>query len=770
MTTLFQKVLAEFEQITTFEPQLTTEYRAALTDLCKFLESKPLRCTYERTRRLLAHINRKFRLNQTLAAAVYATAAKYGTTFNYHEKEVIQQAFDLSDGPTFVRVLQEKGVDRLMKKVLIKQFRPISRDTTIKAFANEIADPSKLRRKIGERPIGRDILLAALSSFVFSFAEEEVLHSYFDDEYSPKQYEVSFWLQLRTNRPKLHNRDHTLEVIRIDSTISKRFGDYASLESEIMEMIRRSYSKLNNYGYLAIWIDPLRFNSENKIMTWQLAECVKLFAEKFAQVVLERGYFRHRRVARETISYIRNLNFEKAKFDLANEGFTYRDCFVLCHSADSTFGSESLLLLFQKNQRDETLIPCPACRSRDVRGNSYSTLGVRSWECRNLLCPDRSKYNRGKRYSFKSLLMQEAIASPENLIPADIVRGWARDVQIAREPAEVIEMLVRCYSLHGDCLHFFGFGTNKSSGLFGRKVQWHDIESSGQRKIANLFFDSAWFHRYVAAHEDSEAFVPGIRSVHIGPFKLIHGDARATLCSFDNDHFDGVVTSPPYYNAREYAQWPNIYCYLYDMFGVIKECYRVLKPGAFFLFNIFDNFDNERSITFSAMANKRLVLSSMLSDLFRRAGFALYGNVVWDKGEIEGKRAFNGGNFSPYYQSPFNCWEHVLVFGKPEEETRSRTKDRCRILPSVLRSQPVLKMIRGENLHGHTAPFPLEVPALLAPLMAPGAIVLDPFGGSGTTARALCGEGIEVVCIERDQDYCDLAERMFRVFAASGVQ
>ena len=70
-------------------------------------------------------------------------------------------------------------------------------------------------------------------------------------------------------------------------------------------------------------------------------------------------------------------------------------------------------------------------------------------------------------------------------------------------------------------------------------------------------------------------------------------------------------------------------------------------------------------------------LSSMLA-LFRRVGFRLCGNVVWDKGDIEGKRAFNSGNYSPYYQSPFNCWEHILVFGKPEDRANAKEKSLLR--------------------------------------------------------------------------------------------
>ena len=132
-------------------------------------------------------------------------------------------------------------------------------------------------------------------------------------------------------------------------------------------------------------------------------------------------------------------------------------------------------------------------------------------------------------------LMQDAIVSQENRIPANLVRGWSRDVQVARESSEVIEMLVRCYSLHGDGLHIFGFGADTPSYLFGRRVWQHNIEFSDQRKLANDFFDSAWFHRYIVDHEDSVEFAPGGCSIHIGPFKLIHGDARSALCSFDDN-------------------------------------------------------------------------------------------------------------------------------------------------------------------------------------------------------------------------------------------
>lgn len=765
MSSLFQSVLEDFAEVTGFAPQLTPEYESALRGLCNYLEGEPLRSRPDRIRRLLAQINRKFRLNNERVARVYAEAARQRTTFNYHEKEAIQEAFDLVDESSFALVLREKHLNGQLVDQLVGLFDPISRADSVAAFRREVEHPSKLRIEKADRPIDREILLSALSAFSFSLADEEILHRYFDDDYCAESYEDSFWLQLRASHPELYNRDRALDIVRIDEDFASTFSDYQSLRSSLFRMIAGSYAELNNHGHLAILISPIRINGA--FVSWQLAEDAKLFSEKHDNVPLRSAYFRHGKIAEETMAYIPGVSPEEAQFQLANEGFAYRDCFVFAASADALINSECLLLLFQKNRRDETPIPCPACRSHDVQGNSYPTLGVRSWECNNVLCPDRSKYNRGKRYSFKALLMQEAITRAENLIPERLVRGWARDVQGNRSEAEILEMLCRFYSLNSDCVHLFGFRDLNAQETFGRKLISHESIATGGG--TNDFFNSAWFKRYVAEKPRAGDFSPGRGSARIENFRLIHGDVFDALCAIEDESFDGAVTSPPYYNARDYAQWPNIYCYLYDMHNVIQQCFRVLRPGSIFLFNIFDCFDNERSLVFSAMGDKRLVLSSLIVDLFRRAGFVLLGNITWDKGEIEGKRAFNGGNFSPYYQSPFNCWEHLVVFEKPTHEILDLHRLSAS-LPSVLRAQPVIKMVRGENQHGHTAPFPEEVPGLLRTLLKPGAEVLDPFGGSATTARALCKHGIGVVCIERDEDYCRLAKRMFNASAASGYQ
>lgn len=753
MPDTLSKLLHEFSAITGRQVELPTDFREALVALCVHLDRRPVRPAPERRRWLIAHINSKFRFNADPIAAVYAFAASRGTTFNYHEKTAIQESFDLRDRAAFRNVLQSTSVPDVLRTELEQMFQPISEGETLAGFQRELDAPSKLRVEKGERPIDREILLSALAAFSFSYADERVVHEHFDRTFDSGSYEKSFWLQLRRMYPALYNRDRALDILRVSQADADRLGGYEALRGSLMRFVRESYAALNNHGHMALWFEPVHLEGRN--VTWELVSDLMLFGEKHDEVLLKRTYFRHALVASQTAAYIPGLSIPDARFEVANEGFTYRDTFVCSPTSDAPIGTESLLLLMQKNQRDETLIPCPACRSHDVQGNSYPSLGVRSWECRNLLCPDRSKYNRGKRYSFKALLMQEAIDDPLNAIPTESVRTWARDVQVGRSIKDGLAMLIRHYSLHGDSVHVFGIPD--ATETYGRSLVGHP--GLGASTDGAAFFESAWFHRYIVKSPGSTCDAPGPSSDTIRQFRLLHGDAVRMLSTLPADIFDAAVTSPPYYNAKEYAQWDNIYCYLRDMFEVAKECLRVLKPGAVYLYNIFDYFDNEKNIVFSAMGDKRLILSAYTVDLFRRAGFVLLGNVTWDKGDIEGKRGFNAGNFSPYYQAPFNCWEHVLVFAKPPVGVDALRS--VHSLPAVLRAQPVMKIVNGENVHGHTAPFPEDIPKLLTSLIPRGSRVLDPFGGSCTTARALAPHCGEIVCVERSEEYCALARRMF---------
>lgn len=751
---VLRRLASEFESITGFAPKYDNDFRQEALALARHLSGCVPLPFEVRRHRFFAHVNRKFRVNADGLRSFYRVGAQYGFTFNYHEKNEIQHAFDSSSTEMLHGVLARAIPRADVKALLLDTFKPVPPSRTMEVLRSECQGPSRLRRPQGDRNVTQEILQAQFAAFLFCTLEPQEMHRYFDHLYSDDTYRESFWEELHARSPHLFNRDHALFVVRVDDDLLGKPDAYLDARNRLCAWVAKAYDQLNNYSYLALLIEPIRVGG--RTIQWELAADATLFGEKHREIPLRKAYFRWRDVMRRTAAYIADVNVAAARFELVNEGFTYKDCFVLASSLASQHEESSLLLLLQKNERDETLIPCPACRSRDVQGNSYPSLGVRSWECKNLLCPDRSKYNRGKRYSFKGLLMQQAIDDENNEIPAKSVRSWLRDVQVGRSHSDVLEMLLRHYSLHGDRIHVFNWSPQPSE-LAGRWLLQHKGIDADEPGRVGEFYTGPLFARYLVKREHEELDEP--KRLGDETFEVLCGDAYSTLQTYPRNSFDGAVTSPPYYNARDYSQWDNIYCYLNDMFNVAAEVHRCLKPGAIYLYNIFDYFDNERSVVFSDMGKKRMILSAYTVDMFRRVGFECIGNIAWDKGDIEGKRGFNAGNFSPYYQSPFNCWEHVLIFRKPRSSVVVGAENSFRF-PAVLRARPVIKMVRGKNTHGHTAPFPDDLPALLASQLPKDARILDPFGGSLTTGRVAEWYGLRSVCIEQHEEYCNLGITM----------
>lgn len=258
-----------------------------------------------------------------------------------------------------------------------------------------------------------------------------------------------------------------------------------------------------------------------------------------------------------------------------------------------------------------------------------------------------------------------------------------------------------------------------------------------------------------------------------------------------------MVTSPPYYNAREYSQWDNLNRYLEDMKEIIKECYRVLDNHHVFVFNVGDIFDNDNLVVKSVWGKRRLPLGAYFTKLFEDCGFTFVDDFIWDKGEVQSERHKNGKTPFPFYQYPMNCYEHILIFHKHRlDKTRfpcpvcgslkvsgntqseiglqswecknlncfersksnrgkrfslktnlvqdSIRRDENRISHDlilkwrrdIIKFSPVIKInSKGENKLGHTAPFPENIPEMAISFFTyEGDVVLDPFAGSFTTA------------------------------------
>lgn len=117
-----------------------------------------------------------------------------------------------------------------------------------------------------------------------------------------------------------------------------------------------------------------------------------------------------------------------------------------------------------------------------------------------------------------------------------------------------------------------------------------------------------------------------------------------------------------------------------------------------------------------------------------------------------------GGNYFAHLLPPSRCW---LVWDKLNGATSFAD---CELawtnLPGSVRKFEYLwnglatQQASDKQDRVHPAQKPVGLfQAILERYAAPGALVLDPFSGSGTTAVACHNLGLDFLCIEKDPDY-----------------
>ncbi len=226
--------------------------------------------------------------------------------------------------------------------------------------------------------------------------------------------------------------------------------------------------------------------------------------------------------------------------------------------------------------------------------------------------------------------------------------------------------------------------------------------------------------------------------------KIIIGDSRQ-MVEISNDSIALVVTSPPYWNIKDYGikgqigYGQTLHEYLKDLYRVWKECFRVLLPGRRLCINIGDQF--ARSIIYGRY--KVIPLHAEIISQCEDIGFDYMGSIIWQK-----KTTMNttgGATVMGSYPYPPNGiieidYEFILVFKKPGNGNAIQSEIKKE---SILSKEDWKNYFKGHwNFGGakqiaHEAMFPEELPLRLIKMFSfVGETVLDPFLGSGTTMKA----------------------------------
>jgi site-specific DNA-methyltransferase (adenine-specific) len=261
------------------------------------------------------------------------------------------------------------------------------------------------------------------------------------------------------------------------------------------------------------------------------------------------------------------------------------------------------------------------------------------------------------------------------------------------------------------------------------------------------------------------------------------GDSR-DLSWIPDESVHLVVTSPPYWTLKEYAEGndsqlgdiEDYESFLDELDKVWRECTRVLVPGGRICCVVGDVCVPRKR------AGRHFVmpLHSDIQVRSRKLGLDCLTPILWQKianGMTEAK-----GNGAGFYGKPYqpgsivkNDTEYILLLRKGGTYR------------SVTPVQKVLSMLTKDEMQGwlrsswtdvpgtsttktiHPAPFPVELAERLIKLFSfAGDTVLDPFLGIASTAIAAIRAGRNSIGVEVEPSYLETAQR--KVLAQSRLK
>ena len=535
---------------------------------------------------------------------------------------------------------------------------------------------------------------------------------------------------------------YSLLILRMNQVLFERL-DY-SLDN-VTSFIVNSYGDLENYRYLSIVFDGNICDKTKKDITWQLIYKLSVFAENFIQYKGKFFPFHKEKQIERLSKFLKSRDikeYEKLSssfYENISCGFKFEDCYI---SSDLS----KKILVLKKIELDDSNVPCPSCMTTIQQGNSYPEMFLRSWECKNPECPDRSKSGRGKRFdeygTYRYFKLSEN--NKDNIIDDNLYKNWHRD--IFDENLNYIEYLIKAYSWNKETIYLVNL--NEEQSKYGRKIVIdNDLDYFKKSKIT---FNSLPIYKLFKSlsSEIKSGIINGNRML-FNNLEVINDNSSLHLKTLKPNQIGAAITSPPYYNAREYSQWENLILYLIDMMINANSVYYSLTDESYYLYNIGDIVSEDNVYVNSNMSKHRIQLGFLSCLFFELVGFNLCGNIIWDKGEVQSKRNSTINLFSGYIK-PVNCYEHMFVFNKGEDKTDNS---------KIVKITPVIKInSKGENTYKHTAPYPLDLVAQIEKFIKKGKYILDPFLGSGTTLVWCKRNNYKGIGYELNKDYYELCK------------
>lgn len=268
----------------------------------------------------------------------------------------------------------------------------------------------------------------------------------------------------------------------------------------------------------------------------------------------------------------------------------------------------------------------------------------------------------------------------------------------------------------------------------------------------------------------------------IGSVTILTGDSRKVLDAIDSGVVQSCITSPPYWGLRDYdhadqiGSEPSPDLYVENLVETFRQVRRVLRDDGTLWLNVGDGYarnggDGNCGPNAKVGNTKKLIqkrnckvpdvwglkdrdLMGMpwrVAFALQADGWILRSRIVWIKKTAMPESVRN---------RPTTATEELFLFAKQ---------------PSYYYDHQAVREESGANLRnywilgpdnsgkGHPAAFPRELARRCLLLgTRSNDIVLDPFGGSGTTGAVAEEEGRQAFLVELNPNYNELAKQRLK--------
>jgi DNA modification methylase len=264
------------------------------------------------------------------------------------------------------------------------------------------------------------------------------------------------------------------------------------------------------------------------------------------------------------------------------------------------------------------------------------------------------------------------------------------------------------------------------------------------------------------------------KSVHGVSWSVYNGDALTVLKKLPDNTINSCITSPPYYNLRDYGVEDQIGLentvteYVNAIASTMAQVLVKLKDNGLLFLNLGDTYYSGkgkshgtdlkstkrrfglRPVDKSGGVGVGLQRKSMIGVPWRvaiemtKTNWVLRSAIVWHRDRCLPEAVLD---------RPRRSYEHVFMFAK----NRKYYFNRQPLIEKNIDEDVWTIPARPKIANGiDTAPYPDELVQRCLDIGCPeGGTVLDPFAGAGTTLRVALKSGRPSIGIDLNRSFCD---------------